>query len=66
MIVKYGNSGQDIYYWLLQDIDTVQFRWNKQKTIDILKWFLKGFNEDFLSGVQIQNNFDFEKTKMSM
>ena len=62
-ILRYGNKEQDIYYWFLQDIDTVQFRWSKQKTIDILKWFLKGFNEDFLSRVQIQNNIDFEKAK---
>lgn len=60
-VLKYGNRAQDIYYWFLRDIDTAQFRWDRQKTIDILKWFLKGFNEDFLSRIGKQSNRDFEE-----
>ena len=59
-VLKYGNREQDIYYWFLQDIDTVQFRWDRQKTIDIIKWFLKGFNDDFLTRIQKQAYSDFE------
>lgn len=59
-ILKYGNKEQDIYYWFLQDIDTAQFRWDRQKTVDMIKWFLKGFNDDFLTRIQKQAYSDFE------
>lgn len=59
-ILKYDKREQDIYYWFLQDIDTAQFRWDTQKTIDMIKWFLKGFNEDFLAQIQKQANPDFK------
>ena len=50
---RYDMKGLDIYDSLVKDIDLSHFRWDKQRTIDILKWFLKGFNEDFLDRVQI-------------
>ena len=59
-ILKYGNREQDIYYWFLQDIDTAQLRWDRQKTIDLIKWFLKGHNDDFLTKIQKQDYADFE------
>ena len=59
-ILRYGNREQDIFYWFLQDIDTVQFRWDRQKTIDMVKWFLKGFNDDFLTRIQEEAYSDFE------
>lgn len=49
---RYGIKELNIYYKLLEDIDMSNFRWDKKKTIDILKWFLKGFNEDFLEHIQ--------------
>lgn len=61
--MRYGRKEQDIYYWLLQDVDTSLFRWNKKKTIEILKWFLKGFNNDFLQLSQEKNCNDFEELK---
>lgn len=51
-VLKYGDREQDIYYWFLQDTDTARFRWDRQKTVDTLKWFLKGFKEEFLSQIQ--------------
>ena len=59
-VLKYGNREQDIYYWLLQDIDTAQFRWDRQKTVAMIKWFLKGFNDDFLKKKQKQAYSDLE------
>ncbi len=59
-VLKYGNREQDIYYWLLQDIDTAQFRWDRQKTVAMIKWFLKGFNDDFLTRIQKQDYSDLE------
>ncbi len=59
-VLKYGDREQELYYWFLQDIDTTQFRWDRQKTIDIIKWLLKGFNDDFLTGIQKQACSDFD------
>ena len=56
---KYSAKEQDLFYWFMQDVDTTQFRFNRQKTLEIIKWFLKGFNEDFLSLLQIQSNSNF-------
>lgn len=53
---RYGLEGQNIYYELLKDVDISILSCEKGKAFDILKWFLKGFNEDFLSRVQIQDN----------
>lgn len=62
-ILKYGNREQEIFYWFLQDIDTTQFRWDRQKTLDLVKWFLEGFNDDFLTKIQKQAHSDFETIK---
>ncbi|MBD5483745.1 MAG: TetR/AcrR family transcriptional regulator [Lachnospiraceae bacterium] len=59
-VLRYGNREQDIYYWFLKDIDTAPFRWDRQKTIDMIKWFLKGYNDDFLTKIQKQDYADFE------
>ncbi|MGO0883232.1 TetR/AcrR family transcriptional regulator [Clostridioides difficile] len=58
-IERYGIKKLDVYYNLIKDVDLSNFRWDKQKTINILKWFLKGFNEDFLGSIQI-DNYSFE------
>ena len=51
-IDRYGVMETDIFYKLLKDIDFSNFRRDRQKTIDILKWFLKGFNEEFSAQIQ--------------
>lgn len=58
-IERYGVIESDIYYKLLENIDLSNFRWDRQKTIDILKWVLKGFNEDFLQNIH-KDNLSFE------
>lgn len=50
--------GEDIYYKIFEDVDTKQFKWKKEKNIDILKWFLKGFNEEFINEMELQDNID--------
>ncbi|MCC0673356.1 TetR/AcrR family transcriptional regulator [Clostridioides sp. ES-S-0145-01] len=58
-IERYSIKEFDVYDNLVKDIDLSNFRWDKQKTIDILKWFLKGFNDSFLVSTQI-DNYSFE------
>lgn len=62
-VLKYGSMEQDLYYWFLRDIDTSGFRWDRQKTIDLIKWFLKGFNEDFLAQIPKQQDIAFKEAK---
>ena len=57
---RYGLEGQNIYYELLKDVDISILSCEKEKALDILKWFLTGFNEDFLSRVQIQDNINID------
>ena len=58
--MRYGLKGQDIYYKLLEDMDISMLKGDKQKTVDILKWFLKGFNEDFIAHIQIQDDTNID------
>lgn len=59
-VLRYGNREQDIFDWFSKDIDSAGFRWDRQKTIDIIKWLLKGFKDDFLTRIQEQAYPDFE------
>ncbi len=52
-VARYGGKELDVFSKQLEGIDLSGFRWEWQKTIDIFKWFLKGFNEDFLENVQL-------------
>lgn len=62
VMARYGNIEQDIYYRLLEDINTDPFRGEPEMTIDILKWFLKGFNEDFIKKSNVHQH-DLERIK---
>lgn len=57
---RYNLQGQDIFYEILADIDTTTLKWDKQKTVDILKWFLLGFKEDFISHMRPDNISNIE------
>ena len=58
-IVRYHMIESEIYYKFLEDIDLSNLRGDKRKTIDILKWFLKGFNDNFLEHMQ-NEKYSFE------
>lgn len=62
VLARYGKKEQEIYYKLLEDITVDNFRWDRKMTIDILKWFLKGFNDDFIGNVKMEQH-DFERIK---
>lgn len=54
-IKKYGVKELDIYHNLLENVDFDCFCCDKKKAVNIMKWFLKGFNEDFLERIQSNN-----------
>lgn len=60
---RYNLAGESIYYKLLEDIDSREFKWDKQMTSDILKWFLVGFNEDFIRKMNMHEKTDIEYLK---
>lgn len=58
---RYNLKGQDIYYKLVEDIDPSILKWDKKRTIDILKWFLKGFNENFMTHIKEEDYSNIRK-----
>ncbi len=60
---KFSGADEDIYYSLLENIDTDRFVYDRGKTIDIVKWFLKGFNEDFRERLCCGEETDTEQLK---
>lgn len=61
--MRYKYKEQDIYYSLMEDIDESTLRWDKQRTVAILKWFLKGFNDDFNEHIELSNGMNIENIK---
>ena len=55
---RYKTQGENIYYKTLENIDTATLRWDKHRTAEILKWFLLGFKEDFISKMNTENSVD--------
>ena len=50
---RYGITGDNIYYSLLDGIDESALGQSKEKTADMLKWVLEGFNRQFLARADI-------------
>lgn len=59
--LKYGGREREIYFQFLQDVNCSQFSWDRQRSLNLLLWFLKGFNEDFLSQAQEAGREDLEE-----
>lgn len=57
---RYGERGQAIYDGLLEGVDASGLRLDKRKTADMVKWFLKGFNEDFVADIQSRWDGDID------
>lgn len=45
---RYGAAGDSMYDNLLLNIDVETLQWGKEKTVNILKWILEGFNAEFI------------------
>lgn len=57
---KYASMSEEYYYKLFEDINMEQFQFKreKKKLLDILKWLLKGFNEEFIEEVESEDNIN--------
>ena len=60
---KYSGQDDDVYYRLVAGVDDSGFRYGREKTVNIFKWFMKGFNGDFLESLQYGENIDMEALK---
>lgn len=60
---RYNYIGQGMFCEILEEIDTAQFRCDKKMIINMLKWFLQGFNEEFIEGVKLEDINDFEELR---
>ncbi|MBM6791469.1 MAG: TetR/AcrR family transcriptional regulator [Flavonifractor plautii] len=55
---RYKTQGENIYYKTLKSIDISTLRWDRYRTAEVLKWFLLGFKEDFISRMNTENSVD--------
>lgn len=42
----------------MKSIDISTLRWDRYRTAEVLKWFLLGFKEDFISRMNTENSVD--------
>ena len=59
---RYEKKELDIYFKCLEGMNDCVYSCDKQMLSDILRWFLKGFNEDFMNRIQGEQG-DFETMK---
>ncbi len=52
ILERYNVTGDTMYEQILKGVDTKGLRWDKNKTMKIIKWVLEGFNEEFMKRYQ--------------
>lgn len=57
-VERYEMVGESFYDRLFEDLDDGRFKWDEAKCLNILKWFLKGFNEEFIKEISPNENMD--------
>lgn len=55
---RYGLTGKDIYYNLVRSTDLSRLKGDREKIFNILKWFLNGFTETFIGGLQTNQKLE--------
>lgn len=63
VIEIYGAMVEDLYYKLLKDIDVEQLKYDKDKILNTLRWFLSGFNQALIREMDHDMDIDFIKTE---
>jgi AcrR family transcriptional regulator len=57
-IERYGSLVMTYYYELFNDLDEENLKGDKFKTLNILKWFLEGFNQEFIKEMEHNENIE--------
>ena len=58
MIRKYAAFGDRVFYKLFEDMDAGGLRRDMEKRLNILKWFLQGFNEAFVRETHARDDIE--------
>ncbi|MCG8539755.1 MAG: hypothetical protein MJA82_07415, partial [Clostridia bacterium] len=45
------------------DVNFKKYQWDKEKILNILKWFLIGFNEEFIKEITSDENLNQVKSR---
>jgi len=61
LINKYGRSSEEMFFTLLDGVNTDNFSAEPDMILNTLKWFLNSFNEEFLS--ELEEGFSCDKVK---
>ncbi len=57
-IERYKLAGHDFYYKILENAEVQALRWEKEKTLNVLKWILEGLNEKFIREIDRYSNIN--------
>lgn len=57
---RYSVKANKFFYLLLENINTDNLKWSKEKVIDIIRWVLEGLNDEF---IMANLNSDVKRTK---
>lgn len=60
---RYCLQEEGLYYQSMGDIDASQLKGDTVKTIELLKWFLKGFNETFINSIKAEEKEPIENLR---
>ena len=60
---RYQFQGDSFYYKLFEDVNFKKYQWDKEKILNILKWFLIGFNEEFIKEITPDENLNQVKSR---
>jgi AcrR family transcriptional regulator len=62
---KYSLVSNDFYYRLLEGANNDSFKWDTKKALEIIKWVLKGYNEEFIDKTPMDEDLDEIKKNYS-
>lgn len=60
---RYLIQGETLYYKLFDSVDFSEYSTPKDKLLNVLKWFLEGFNKEFMDKLQSKESIEGIKTK---
>lgn len=60
---RYQITGDAFYHKLFENLESEQFKWDKADILNILKWCLKGFNEEFIKEIKNEGDINLIKTQ---
>lgn len=57
-VERYQLQGKSFYYKLFENVNFDEFRWGKDRILNVLRWFLMGFNEEYINELKLDDNIN--------